>query len=165
MESQHEEINLREIPDLDTLHELLARLNEVEHFRPVTRTEHITVEDVAEALGLDADFVERELAVILEEHRNARLAGALRELEEPLYRVERTGHAAHDPLENPIMKLRSVQILAERNQAKPVFPRRALEESKADKVSGQIGKVLIGFVVGWLVVLCGKAIIVVLLSK
>lgn len=143
MESQHEEPQLREIPDLDILHELLARLNEVEHFQPVSRTENITVEDIAEALHLDPDHVARQLETILTEHREARISGVLRELEEPLYRVERTGHAPPDPLGNPLFKLRSVQILAERNREKPVLPRRILQESKSDRLGHNVGRLMV----------------------
>ena len=100
MRNHHEENLLREIPDLETLHELLTRLNDVQNVEPALRTEQITVEDIAEALNLDADYVATELDTILEEHRSARLAGVLREMEEPLFRVERTGHSVPDPLGN-----------------------------------------------------------------
>lgn len=165
MESHQSENRLTEIPDSDTLHELLARLNELDSFKPVSRTENITVEDVAEALHLDPDYVTSELEAIFEEHRNARLAGVLRELEEPLYRVERTGHAVHDPLGNPLYKLRSVQILAERNREKAILPRRKLEDPKSEQLSNLVGKFMIYLMAGLMVVLAGKTIIMMLLAK
>ncbi len=115
MENLHEDNVLREVPDPETLQELLSRLNEVEHYTPVSRTDRITVEDIAETLNLNPDHVPRELGAILEDHREARLAGLIRELEEPLYRVLRTGHQVHDPLSNPLFKLRSVQMLTVKN--------------------------------------------------
>lgn len=143
MESHHEETQLREIPDIEILHELLSRLNEVEQFKPVTRTENITVEDVAEALHLDPDHVAQELEAILTEHREARISGLLLELEEPLYRVERTGHTPHDPLGNPLFKLRSVQILAERNRERPALPRRKLQETTSDRLGHHVGRFMV----------------------
>lgn len=97
----------------------------------------MTVEDVAEALHLDSEYVARELEALYEEHKEARLAGVIRELEEPLYRVERTGHTPPDPLGNPLFKLRSVQILAERSKARPVLPRRKETVHSSERL-GQI---------------------------
>ena len=165
MRNQNEENQLREIPDFDTLHELLSRLNEVEQFNPVTRTENVTVEDIAEALNLDPEHVARELELILTKHREARYSAVLRELEEPLYRVERTGHTPPDPLGNPLYKLRSVQILAERNREKPIFPRRKIEETKSDKVSASVGSVMIILVAVLMVILAIKAIVTIAMTK
>jgi hypothetical protein len=142
MESQNEENVLREIPDLSTLHELLARLNETQEFNPITRTEQITVEDIAETLDLDPEYVAQQLEDILEEHRQARISGVLRELEEPLYRVERTGHTPPDPLGNPLFKLRSVQLLVERSKLRPVLPRRKTEEASTDQIGSIVAKIM-----------------------
>ena len=165
MESRNEESVLREIPDLDTLHELLARLNEAEHFQPVSRSENITVEDVAEALHLDPDHVANELEMILTEHREARITGVLRELEEPLYRVERTGHTAPDPLGNPLFKLRSVQILAERNRDKSVLPRRKVQETNSDKLGQHVGRFMVLLIAVLFAVLGIKLLIVMVLQR
>jgi hypothetical protein len=165
MENHHEESVLREIPDLDTLHELLARLNEVETYEPVSRTDKITVEDIAEALHLDPDYVAQELEDILAEHRSARLSEALRELEEPLYRVERTGHTPHDPLGNPLYKLRSVQLLAERSKVQPSLPRRQFQETKSDKFGQLIGRLMIIVMIILFAAITIKAVITMSMQK
>ena len=165
MEIDHEEHALREIPDLDTLKELLARLHEVDHYHPVSRTEKVTVEDIAEALDLDPEFVAQQLEIILDEHRAARVSGVLRELEEPLYRVERTGHTVHDPLGNPLYKLRSVQILAERNKVQPILPRRKLEDSSSDKTGNLVGRFVLFLMVAGMIILACKIVIMLIASR
>ncbi len=161
----HDEQALREIPDLDTLKELLARLNEVDHYRPVSRTDKVTVEDIAEALDIDTEMVAQQLEIILEEHRAARISGVIRELEEPLYQVERTGHSAHDPLNNPIYKLRSVQILAERNKVQPTLPRRKQEESFVEKAGNLIGRFILLLMVAIMIILACKTAITMITAK
>lgn len=165
MENHHEENVLREVPDLETLQELLSRLNEVEHYTPVSRTDKITVEDIAEALNLNPEHVARELEAILEDHRDARLAGVIRELEEPLYRVERAGHQVHDPLGNPLYKLRSVQMLTEKNRAKTELPRRELEETDSDRLGHWIGKFMIILMFALMAILVIKALVVIAMQK
>jgi DNA-binding transcriptional ArsR family regulator len=165
MEHHHEENVLREVPDLDTLQELLSRLNEVEHYKPVSRSEKITVEDIAEALNLDANHVARELEAILEEHRDARLAGVIRELEEPLYRVERAGHQVHDPLGNPLFKLRSVKLLTDKNREKSALPRRELKETDSDRLGHWIGKFMIILMFSLMAILVIKALVVIAIQK
>ncbi len=130
------------ISDLETLRELIARLNETDHWKPVNRPEQVTVEDVAEALQLDPNFVAAELHAIYEEHRDARLAGVLRELEEPLYRVERTANQDLSPLDSPLFKLRSVKILSERNAKKIELPRR--EKVEDDRLAKAMSYVILG---------------------
>lgn len=156
MESEFKPSRQTEIPDTETLQNLLARLNDIDDWNPITRSEKVTVEDVAEALHLDPEFVAQELEALHKEHREARLAGVIRELEEPLYRVERTGHAPIDPLGNPLFKLRSVQILVEKNKVKPFLPRR---EQKMDR-SERIGQVL-----GHMTLILMFALILVLVAR
>jgi hypothetical protein len=165
MDSRHEENLLREVPDIETLHELLSRLNETDTFEPVTRSQKITVEDIAEALNLDSDYVAEELEAILEEHRDARLAGVIRELEEPLYRVERTGHSVQEQMDNPIFKLRSVKILTEKNREKVVVPRRILGESHSERIGNLIGKFMLFLMIAIMVLLGVKAVIAIALQR
>ncbi len=165
METPHEQHRLHEVPDIETLHELLRRLNEVEPYEPVSRTEKITVEDIAEALNLDPNHVANELETILEEHRDARLAGVIRELEEPLYRVERMGHSVQSELDNPIFKLRSVKILTEKNRLKPELPRRTIKESHSDKMGHLIGKLMLILMFALMALLGLKAVIAIALQK
>ena len=147
----------REITDSTILHELLARLNDPDDERILSRPEVITVEDVAEALHLDPDFVAEELQAIYEEHRLARLSGVIRELEEPLYRVERPGHSILDQTDNPLYKLRSVQILSERNRGQDVLPRRKKKEEE-DKVTKVVSYVILGSMTLLLILIVCRAI-------
>lgn len=165
MENHHEENQLREVPDLDTLHELLTRLNSFEAFEPVSRTEKITVEDIAEALHLDPDDVALQLETILDEHREARIAGALREMEEPLFRVERPGHFQAGPLDNPLHKLRSVQILMSRNQDRKSVPRRSIQETKPDHLGHLFGRFMIILMFVLFAILGAKIVIAMIMQK
>jgi len=63
-----------------------------------TTDDQVTVEAVAEATGRSRAEVLEALERIRAEDAELRLSLALRELEEPLHRVERPGHAEPDPL-------------------------------------------------------------------
>lgn len=58
----------------------------------------VTVEAVSEATGLPISQVVEALERLRESDEETRLMRTLRELEEPLYRVERPGNAPVDPL-------------------------------------------------------------------
>lgn len=131
------------VTDEAELAELIDRLHrQTDNWtEPVaTRTDHITVEDIAEALDLDPLEVAKVLKEIHEEHEYARVAGALREMEEPLYRVERPGHAEQDSLNNPVYRLRSVQILTERIAKPTVLHRRTETNKDSERLGNAIGK-------------------------
>ena len=145
-----------EIADPIVLHELLARLNDPDDERILSRPEVITVEDVAEALHLDPDYVAAELRAIYEEHRLARLSGVIRELEEPLYRVERPGHNVLDSSNNPLYKLRSVQILADRNK-ETELPRRP-KHSEQDRVAQFVSYLILGGMAIVMIFVIGKVL-------
>ncbi|MBS1701551.1 MAG: hypothetical protein JST12_07815 [Armatimonadetes bacterium] len=164
MESDQIVSRQTEIADVETLRELIARLNEVENWHPITRPEAVTVEDVAEALHLDPHYVAAELERIHEEHREARLAGTLRELEEPLYRVERTGHTPPDPLGNPLMKMRSVQLLAERSKSKPVLARREETPTFSEKFGHLIGYAMLILIAILIIAVAGKVAVEAIVS-
>ena len=116
----------------------------------------VTVEDVAEALGLEPDFVAAELADMRRQDVEARLVGVMRELEEPLYRVERTSPELRAEA-NPLLKLRSVRELMERNRRTFELPRRpsqSAEEVRREREHSQRTLyILIGIAV--LIVLVG----------
>ena len=81
--------------------------------------QRITVRDVAELLRLPESQVFMALEEIHREAWEARMSTAIREAEEPFYRVERPSTSNADPLHSsPIHRLRSVQILAERAHPK-----------------------------------------------
>jgi len=116
----------------------------------------VTVEDVAEALGLEPNFVAAELADMRRQDIEARLVGVMRELEEPLYRVERTSPELRRDA-NPLLKLRSVRELMERNRPQLELPRRpkqsAYELRREREQSQRTLFILIGIAV--LIVLIG----------
>ncbi len=121
-----EELLRGEIENDDELRHLLHRLDNFSGEEEVVSRRSrdvITVEDVAETLGLDPDFVATELADMRRQDLEARLVGVMRELEEPLYRVERTSPELRQEA-NPLLKLRSVRELMERNRRAIELPRR-----------------------------------------
>jgi hypothetical protein len=116
----------------------------------------VTVEDVAEALGLEPEFVASELVDMRRQDIEAMLVGVMRELEEPTYRVERTSPELRRDA-NPLLKLRSVRELMERNRPQLELPRRpkqSAEELRREREQSQRTLfILIGIAV--LIVLIG----------
>lgn len=85
--------------------ELRALLERLEPIDEVDRTmaefdDTVTVSAVCEATGVEAHVVIDILAEVRERVAEARLVQTIRELEEPLFRVERPGHAAPDATRN-----------------------------------------------------------------
>jgi hypothetical protein len=115
---------MKEIQDQEVVSEIIHRLYPDEPFRVFSRPEVVTVDDIAEALDLPIEVVEEELRKVYAEHEEARLQGILRELERPLYSVERPGHAPLLHHERPLNSLQSVKILAKQNADKAFIPRR-----------------------------------------
>ncbi|MDX2065149.1 MAG: hypothetical protein SFX74_05350 [Fimbriimonadaceae bacterium] len=98
----------------------------------------VTVEDIAEALDLPVETVAAELERMHTEDREARLVGVLRELEEPLYRVERPAVTPAETV-NPLHRLRSVQTLIERARPVPLV-RRAMTVDADERFGQQLGR-------------------------
>lgn len=156
------------VHDAEELHRLIARLTKLSQAdlaRLSSDEDRITVRDVSEALSLPESEVMDALEHIHREAWEARFSQAIREAEEPLYRVERTATSNADPLDNsPIHRLRSVQILTD--MARPRFTR---EKSKpAEKESPTLAPlanfILYAVVLGVLVFL-GKAILLAFASR
>lgn len=102
------------ITDPHVLNELIHRLGRVEA-RPVSASEEsVSVADVAEALDHPSSEVSRALQEILQERAREKVITALREIEEPLYRVERPGHGPTIEHQDPLMRIRTVQELTAR---------------------------------------------------
>lgn len=136
------EPNPREIVTEDELRSLLLRLDGL-GASETSGEGPITVEDVAEALDMDPQHVARELAAMHQERAEARLSQAMRELEEPLYRVERPA-TTQPHLTDPIFRLRSVRALMERNAGRPRLPRRAIEgDEHAHRMSTLAGAIVL----------------------
>lgn len=152
------------VHDGEELRELLLRLHGEESELP-RRTEKVTIHDVAEALGVTPESVAEALDQIHQEHHEARVASVLRELEEPLYRVERASPVNADPLgpENPLFRLKSVQTLAAMSRKKVELEVETSQE--APSASRHIGNaILIGMAIVLVVVLI-KALIMIISSR
>jgi len=158
MESGEELLHVELESDVE-LRDLLLRLENFSGEGDSFSERHrdvVTVEDVAEALGLEPNFVAAELADMRRQDIEARLVGVMRELEEPLYRVERTSPELRRDA-NPLLKLRSVRELMERNRPQLELPRRpkqSAEELRREREQSQRTLfILIGIAV--LIVLIG----------
>jgi len=154
-----EELLYGELESDTELRDLLIRLDNFSADGDSFSERHrdvVTVEDVAEALGLEPNFVAAELADMRRQDIEARLVGVMRELEEPLYRVERTSPELRRDA-NPLLKLRSVRELMERNRPQLELPRRpkqSAEELRREREQSQRTLfILIGIAV--LIVLIG----------
>lgn len=129
------------VHDSEELRELLARLQGEEAELP-RRTDKVTIHDVAEALGMSSQSVAEVLDQIHAEHHEARVASVLRELEEPLYRVERASPVNADPLGpgNPLFRLKSVQTLA-------AMSRKKVELEPVEEVPEPLGPKVVSYLI------------------
>ncbi|MFZ4506969.1 MAG: hypothetical protein ACOYON_04645 [Fimbriimonas sp.] len=143
---------------LERIHQRESALAEITQSHP----NQVTVEDIAEALDLDPEEVARELEQMHREHREARISGVLRELEEPLYRVERPAPSSQDSMSNPLLKMRSIRTLSDRLNA-PVLPRRK-KVDHSDNPHAWVGTAIMGFFGSILLILLIKMIITVFSS-
>lgn len=144
------------ISDPVVLNALIHRLSHVEP-QAQAHAETVCVSDVAEALGKTPAEVARELESILRELARERVITALREIEEPLYRVERPGHGSTIEHQDPLMRIRTVQELTERATPHPEpTPVKLTPPTLADK---WVGIVIAGAVVGAMVLLLVWALV------
>lgn len=118
----------------------------------------VTVQDIAEATGLTAEYVEKELQLMLAEQREAKLSRVLRELEEPLYRVERTDVVQPNKVD-AVFRTRTVQMLMDRAKQMPL-PQRPKFVDQPSKLGQLLGMTLV-----WLVVSAGGIAILVSILK
>ncbi len=152
------------VHDGEELRELLARLHGEED-AVSRRTEKVTIHDVAEALGLTPESVAEALDQIHEEHHEARVASILRELEEPLYRVERASPINADPLGpgNPLFRLRSVQTLAAMNRKKVEL--EDVQKPAPASASHYVGNTILILMAVVLLVVLAKALLMILSTR
>lgn len=125
----------------EELYALLKRL-EPDRIEPIDdhhRDGHYHADDIAEALGISVEDVLRELQELRSEHRTAKLAGVLKELEEPLYRVERPS-STNEPKVDAVMRTRAARLLADRIQDKIQLPRRRAVEDQDEKAELAFGR-------------------------
>lgn len=138
-----------EIASDEELRILLERLQRAETLEEETARYHelgkITVEDVAEAVGMHPDVVAQELDAMHQEWMESRVSGVLRELEEPLYRVERPGVEIKSGLDSPLLRMKSVQTLASKLREDSTINRKKVDHtpSKQDRLIANF--ILAGF--------------------
>ena len=140
----------RPITDPAVLTELVRRLGNVEPRRTSSDPDHVCVTDVAEALGVTSAEVSRELDRIQDERHRERVSVALREIEEPLYRVERPGHGPTVAHQDPLMRIRTVRDLSARHTetSQPNKPVERKSPDRATKISAFFANVILLLVVG-----------------
>lgn len=128
------------------LHERMGLSDPVEEAQAA---DEVTVTDIAEAVGLSTSDVENALRRI-RGSREAELAKVLRELEEPLYRVERPGFAPPDPLSRHIpWRAQELNSSILNDVPKPVIRTvrgklKKKEDEAHEKVSNWIAVVILG---------------------
>ena len=81
------------------LHELHEPDSWRDRFQESASSDELTVAAVAEATGLPVEYVQKTLDDLRESDHITRLTHAVNQSEEPLYSVERPGHASRDPLD------------------------------------------------------------------
>lgn len=137
-QSQSGELHPDESIEAEELRALLERLHAPAP--PVEQPDHYaTVTAVCEATGHTAEEVWRVLEKLREEDMEARLAQRLREVEEPLYRVERPGKS-EDPLSSATLMGRrrmfnSILDTVPRTPGKAVKRPLKLGEDQASKLA------------------------------
>lgn len=142
---QHEfEPEARAIESDAELHALLERLHAAQQLldeppSPHEEDHRVHVEDVAEALDLPVETVLEALTKLRSESHEARIAAAIRDLEEPLYRVERPSTDA-TPKSDPILRSRSAQQLASKLNLTVPLPRRKLALDAEEKHGRWLGQ-------------------------
>ncbi len=157
-----------EIASDEELRLLLERLHRAESLEEETARYHqigkITVEDVAEAVGMHPDLVAQELDAMHQEWMESRVSGVLRELEEPLYRVERPGNEVKSGLDSPLLRMKSVQTLASKLREDRQIDRKKVDHSpsKQDRLIANVILAGFGILFG---VLAIKAVYVFLMNR
>lgn len=139
---------------------LLSELHEPDSWMGEEDDDHVTVSAVAEATGHSETEIQDLLERLREEDKEIRLARALREMEEPLYRVERPGPTPHDPLAAHF-RLRPGQSLS------PLLDglakkRKTAKKVAEDKSSELVGRIILYVFAGLFLALCLAALLRVL---
>lgn len=132
----------------EELHALLHRLHADEYEQALEDgpDDHATVSAVCEVTGHSPQRVLQILEDIRREDRESRVAERLREIEEPLYRVERPG-ADTDPLNKPTFANRqrvfqSILDTVPRPEGK-IKVNRKEQVTAQDKLSSWIGMIVV----------------------
>lgn len=109
----------------------------------------VTIDSIAEATGHPESEIERVLFEIRRENMASRISERLRELEEPLYRVERPGHHRPDA-SAPAIRIAQINTILDRilpeGKAK-IKSRKYLEPNASDRIASAIALIIGGIVV------------------
>ncbi|MBX7134612.1 MAG: hypothetical protein K1X67_18235 [Fimbriimonadaceae bacterium] len=144
----NEELDARAKVEAEELIPLLERLHDPHAVPEVIQEEQVTVQDVAEATGLPINEVLDALAKVRDENHEARLAAKLRELEEPMYRVERPGPSPVDPLSTLISPIRRKDFSSILDHLPKFDPnkiplRRTLSETPHEKSASVVAQAIL----------------------
>jgi hypothetical protein len=111
--------------------------------------EWVTVKSICEATGHSESEIETVLLAIRRENLASKVSERLRELEEPLYRVERPGHHKPDP-SAPALRIQQINTILDRimpeEKAKAKI-RKHLEPTMTDRVASGIALIIGAIVV------------------
>lgn len=149
----------QEEPDTVTSLELTALLHELhepDSWLSDQDDDNVTVSAVAEATGHSETEIQELLERLREEDKEIRLSRALREMEEPLYRVERPGPTPHDPLAAHF-RLRPGQSLSPLLDG--LAKKRRVRKVVEDKSSELVGRIILYVFAGLFLVLCLAALL------
>ena len=143
-----EALDQRAKVEAEELVALLERLHDPHSAVEMAVDDHITVQDVAEATGMPVQDVLDALSKVRDDNYEARLAAKLRELEEPMYRVERPGPATADPLSSPISSLRrkdfsSILDHLPKFDPNKILLRRALKETPHERSAKAVAQAIL----------------------
>lgn len=157
-EFKHDEVSEQELKPL--LHELHEQGSWISQLEPEGSDDEVTVAAVADATGLPVAYVQAALDRLRESDSVTRLSRAVKELEEPLYRVERPGLSQVDPLDRHFRQKYPVE--AESDKAKLKQLREALRVQRkkdAMKVTTTESVTTIAILIGFFVVFLGISVI------
>ncbi len=110
----------------------------------------VTIRAISEATGHSEHEIESVLLTIRRENMASQISARLRELEEPLYRVERPGHYRPDPVA-PALRAQQINTILDRilpEGKSKITIRKNLEPSFLDRFASIVA-IVIGAIVGF----------------
>ncbi|MBS1710814.1 MAG: hypothetical protein JSS71_03695 [Armatimonadetes bacterium] len=124
-----------------------------------------TVDSICEVTGRSRAEIEGIVLALRREDLAARISGRLRELEEPLYRVERPGHHPPSSVEH-ILRDRQVKTILDK-MGQPLIPKRVKsdQELRNEKSSDLLGRIIAYLLTGVVVFIALYAIVQSLASR
>lgn len=108
----------------------------------------VTISAISEATGHSTEEIEEVLIRIRRETLSCKISQRLRELEEPLYRVERPGHHKPDP-SAPAIRITQINTILDKilpESKKTARTRKNLEITATDRIASGIA-IFVGLIV------------------